>query len=233
MELSVCHGPCDIIIKYCEVIIRVLANFFYSALDDFKYDYSIDIFTKKFGKKKEYFQDCTSHFTQDVFKGMTLLIQSHQFEIIYYLARYIMIVDDKYIEYCTTMNIKSFLYNLEKVLRGKYLHNNFEFFCSRRKQYLPMGLDKSLLSYNEHEKIVKDIEDFWQSRKNDSFEFVKPTLVRTVKWKFDGSLFLEKLVIPFKRYRDDAIAPLKAYSSFAGYDLYANEFKILKAGGEC
>ena len=53
-----------------------------------------------------------------------------------------------------------------------------------------MGLDKSLLSYTEHEKVVKDTEDFWQCCKNDnSFKFVKPTFVRTVKWKFDFIIF--------------------------------------------
>ena len=56
------------------------------------------------------------------------------------------------------MNIKSFLYNLERALREKYPHITFEFFYSRRKRYVHMGLDKSLLFYTEHEKIVGDIE---------------------------------------------------------------------------
>ena len=108
-ELSVFNNnPCDIIIKYCEVLVRILANLFYSVSDDFKYDYSTDIFTKKFGKKKEFFLDQCSHFIQEFFKGMTRVIQSHQFEImsltfkpdIDYLTRYIRIVNDKYIEHC-------------------------------------------------------------------------------------------------------------------------------------
>lgn len=46
-------------------------------------------------------------------------------------------------------------------------------------------------------------------------------------------LFLEreKLLIPFKCYREDAISPLKAYPDSAGHDLYANETKILSANG--
>ena len=53
-----------------------------------------------------------------------------------------------------------------------------------------MGLEKSLLSYTEHKKIVRDIEEFCQFCKNDnSFEFVKQTLVRTVKWKFNYIIF--------------------------------------------
>ena len=38
-------------------------------------------------------------------------------------------------------------------------------------------------------------------------------------------------MIPFKRYRADAMTPLKAYPDSAGNDLYTNETKLLPAGG--
>ena len=42
-------------------------------------------------------------------------------------------------------------------------------------------------------------------------------------------LFSEKLVVPFKRYSEDAIVLLRAYPCSAENDLYGAEFKILKA----
>ena len=55
LELSVFNNPCDIIIKYYEVLVKILANFFYSVSDDFKYDYSTDIFTKILVRRKSFF----------------------------------------------------------------------------------------------------------------------------------------------------------------------------------
>ena len=53
-----------------------------------------------------------------------------------------------------------------------------------------MGLEKALLSYPEHKKILRDIEEFWLRNKSNDFQFVKPlTLIRTVKWKFDYIVF--------------------------------------------
>ena len=55
LELSVFNSPCDIIVKCCEVLVRIYANYFYFVFHDFKYDYSMDIFTKKLSQKKEFF----------------------------------------------------------------------------------------------------------------------------------------------------------------------------------
>ena len=53
-----------------------------------------------------------------------------------------------------------------------------------------MGLEKALISYAEHKKIVEDIETFWMRNKKGDFEFAcPPILIKTVKWKFDYILF--------------------------------------------
>ena len=92
------------------------------------------------------------------------------------------------------MNSRVFVSKLEKLLNGKYPHISFNFFISRRKRYLHMGLEKALLSYSEHGEILKDIERFYKGNRNNDFELVNPPiLVRTVKWKFDYILFRKKL----------------------------------------
>ena len=53
-----------------------------------------------------------------------------------------------------------------------------------------MCLEKALLSFPEHQKIIVDIENFWLQIRNGEFELVNPPrLVKTVKWKFDYILF--------------------------------------------
>ena len=44
-------------------------------------------------------------------------------------------------------------------------------------------------------------------------------------------LSLEKVIIPFKCYWEDARHPVKVYPNSAGHDLYANEFTTLKPSG--
>ena len=100
-------------------------------------------------------------------------------------------------------------------MRNTYI--NFKFYVSRRRRNVHMGLKKALLSYPEHAQILIDTEKFWRRNSND-FELVKPPiLIRTVQWKFD--------------YWDSARPPVRVYNGSAGYDLFANEQKIIKLSG--
>ena len=88
------------------------------------------------------------------------------------------------------MSARVFICKLENVLKEMYPHISIEFYASRRKSYIHMGLEKALLSYPEHNRILKDIEEIWLRYKNSGFEFVKPLqLVRTVRWKFGYIVF--------------------------------------------
>ena len=72
----------------------------------------------------------------------------------------------------------------------KYPNVNLEFYCFRRNCYVHMGIEKILLSFSDHNKIIEDIEKLWELRKqDDDFKFVKPRLVQTVKWKFHYIIF--------------------------------------------
>ena len=88
------------------------------------------------------------------------------------------------------MNWRVFISKLEKVLGEKYPHIEIKFFISLKRRYIHMGLEKALLSYSEHLKIIEDIENFWKRNEEKGFELLKPPiLVKTVKWKFDYLLF--------------------------------------------
>ena len=53
-----------------------------------------------------------------------------------------------------------------------------------------MGIEKILLSFSDHNKIIEDIEKLWELRKQYyDFKFAKLRLVQTVKWKFDDIIF--------------------------------------------
>ena len=88
------------------------------------------------------------------------------------------------------MNWRLFISELGRLLKEKYPHIEIDFYISRRKRYVHMGLEKALTSYLEYKKILENIENFWLENKNTDFEIAKPpVLVKTVQWKFDYILF--------------------------------------------
>ena len=79
------------------------------------------------------------------------------------------------------MNWRVFLTKLETFLKQRHLQIDFQFYISRRKRYIHLGLEKSLSSH-DHKKILGDIEKFWLANKEKNFEFINPPiLVKTVK----------------------------------------------------
>ena len=75
-------------------------------------------------------------------------------------------------------------------MKEKYPYSEIDFYISRRKRYVHIGLEKALISYPEYKKILENTENYWLKNKSAEFEFVKPPiLVKTVRWKFDYILF--------------------------------------------
>ena len=88
------------------------------------------------------------------------------------------------------MQIKHLINKWERILSEKYPHIDVEFYCSRRKKIVHFGLEKAIQQYQDYLKFINDIELFFlRNMKNSSFEFVKPQLVNSVKWKFDYVVF--------------------------------------------
>ena len=100
LQLSVFQNECDIIIKYCEVLIRIFLNFFYSVSESFAG-------FEKPGKLTKYFE-CCLRFIERFFERMAKLLYADKFKEIFlhyepesdYDLSYIRIINKKYSKYC-------------------------------------------------------------------------------------------------------------------------------------
>ena len=91
------------------------------------------------------------------------------------------------------MQIKLFIYKLDCLMKEKYPQIKIDFYCSRRKKNIHIGLDRALFSFSEYSSIVKDFEQFFLKNKtDDEFEFVKPLLNHSVKWRYDYIIFRKR-----------------------------------------
>ena len=91
------------------------------------------------------------------------------------------------------IQIKYLINKLERILCEKYPHINVDFYCSRRKKIVNFGLEKAIQQYQDYLKFINDIKLFFlRNMNNSSFEFVKPQLVNSVKWKFDYAVFRKR-----------------------------------------
>ena len=94
------QNECDIIIKYCEVLIRIFFNFFYSVSESFAG-------FEKPGKGTKCFE-CCLRFIECFFERMAKRLYADKFKeiLLHYEPEsdhdlsYIRIINEKYIEYC-------------------------------------------------------------------------------------------------------------------------------------
>ena len=100
LQLSVFQNECDIIIKYCEVLVRIFLNFFYSVSELFAG-------FEKPGKLTKYFE-CYLRFIECFFERMAKFLYADKFKEILlhyepesdYDLSYIRIINKKYSKYC-------------------------------------------------------------------------------------------------------------------------------------
>ena len=86
--------------------------------------------------------------------------------------------------------MKAFLVALKQCVKKNYPDIEFEFYLSRRSKFAHMGLDKPLISINEHQKLIKIIQEYWEENKEDHmFAFCTPRLISATKFKFDYIIF--------------------------------------------
>ena len=92
------------------------------------------------------------------------------------------------------MYMKTFLVALEQVVKKDYPDIEFQFYLSRRSKFAHMGLDVPLISINNHLKLVKFIQDYWEQNKDDDmFSFCTPRLISDTKFKFDYIIFQKNI----------------------------------------
>ena len=88
------------------------------------------------------------------------------------------------------MFMKTFLIMLKNILKKDHPDLELDFYLSRRSKFVHMDMDTSITKYKRYEQLIRDIEAYWKSKKNDDrFKFIEPKLINSVKWKFDYVIF--------------------------------------------
>ena len=82
---------------------------------------------------------------------------------------------------------------LERILNEKYPKINVSLYISKRTKIVHLGLDKSLVAFEDYLHVIKDNKKFFlrNIEKYDD-EFLKPQLANSIKWKFDYIIFRKK-----------------------------------------
>lgn len=80
------------------------------------------------------------------------------------------------------MRMKLFLIFLKNELCKMFPEVEFGFNLSKRKKNVHIGLPMTIFSYTDCEKFISAIEGIL-------FQFLRPTLIHTSKWKFDYIFF--------------------------------------------
>ena len=84
------------------------------------------------------------------------------------------------------MNVKTVVKKLQKHIEKKHSHYEAKFFSNRRNNYIHLGLDKSLFSFENYNVFLKDIDAYLSANLNTNFKLVDPPkLVLSLRWKHD------------------------------------------------
>lgn len=84
------------------------------------------------------------------------------------------------------MNVKLIVKKLEKHIENIHPEYKAKFFSNRRNNYIHLGLDKSLFSYQNYNKFLADIDTYLTANLCHKFELVDPPkLVMSLRWKHD------------------------------------------------
>ena len=82
---------------------------------------------------------------------------------------------------------------LERILIEKYLKTNVSLYISKRTKIVHLGLYKALHDFEDYLHVIKDIKIFFlRNIEKYDYEFLKPQLVNSIKWKFDYIIFRKK-----------------------------------------
>ena len=82
---------------------------------------------------------------------------------------------------------------LERILNEKYPKLNVSLYISKRTKIVHLGLDKALHDFEDYLHVIKDIKNFFlRNIEKYDYDFLKPQLVNSIKWKFDYIIFRKK-----------------------------------------
>ena len=84
------------------------------------------------------------------------------------------------------MNVKQIVKKLEIHIEKNHPKYKAKFFSNRRNNYIHLGLDKSLFSYQNYSKFLADIDAYLTANLCHKFKLVDPPkLVMSLRWKHD------------------------------------------------
>ena len=83
------------------------------------------------------------------------------------------------------MSIKKCILTLENDFKKKFPELNATFYSSRRNMCVHMGLDKAIFAYSNFNKIINELNNFFDEHLAEKFKTNYPQLIHSSKWKFD------------------------------------------------
>ena len=84
------------------------------------------------------------------------------------------------------MTIKKIISQLENLMQEKFPHFNGRFYSNRQNNYIHLGLDKSLFSFEDYKLYLAEIDKFLTENLRTEFKLINPPkLVISTKWKHD------------------------------------------------
>ena len=84
------------------------------------------------------------------------------------------------------MTIKNIISQLEIYIQKEFPHFNGKFYSNRRNNYIHLGRDKSLFSFEDYKAFLNSMHTFLTEHLRSEFKEVNPPkLVISAKWKHD------------------------------------------------
>ena len=97
------------------------------------------------------------------------------------------------------VSIAQFTKLLKKHINSKFPELQAEFYVSKRKQCIHMGIDRPLFAFANNDQIMDKLKNFKVHRFDLSkYKTVFPTLIHTTRWKFDYIIHRRKQTLKQK-----------------------------------
>ena len=91
------------------------------------------------------------------------------------------------------IHIKQYATLLEEHLKRKFPEIKIELYVSRRTKLVHMALDIPLFAFSRYNSIISEIHEFMKEELDDKWKPMFPSLVSTIRWKYDYKIFRPKV----------------------------------------
>ena len=94
--------------------------------------------------------------------------------------------------------VKNRVLILEKDFKKKFPELSAAFYSSRRNTCIHMGLDQAIFAYSNFNKIINELNKFFEEYLSEKFKTNYPQLIHSSKWKFNYFIARKKNFIQQK-----------------------------------